>query len=308
MHVGRLLWVPWVALAAFWSAVCGGDSHPGAGTCGDGIVQAGEECDDGDATDDDACTDSCTAARCGDGIVQASEECDDGNATNDDACTDSCTAATCGDGYVWAGTEACEDGNGVNTDDCVACQPARCGDGFSWAGHESCDDGNGVDDDLCRNDCTRRCDVADFPGAVGAGLFDGSCYVAFDQDPDIGCAEAETACTALAGVGAAHLASIGSAAENDFVRDLGTAAGVSVTWIGLDDLAVEGIYAWTDATAVAYTAWAASEPTDADADPDDPNDCVSLDTALASPDYGLWNDRPPLDALPYACEYVWPGS
>jgi cysteine-rich repeat protein len=51
--------------------------------CGDGRVDAPEQCDDGNDVDDDGCTLACRLPRCGDGIVQADagEHCDDGEAT-----------------------------------------------------------------------------------------------------------------------------------------------------------------------------------------------------------------------------------
>ncbi len=87
--------------------------------CGDSIVQsgAGEECDDGNTINTDACTNTCKNARCGDGIVGPGEACDDGNTINTDACTNSCQLARCGDGIVGPG-EACDDGNTNNTDAC----------------------------------------------------------------------------------------------------------------------------------------------------------------------------------------------
>jgi cysteine-rich repeat protein len=127
-----------------------------AAGCGDGVVWAGHEaCDDGNAIDTDGCRTSCVAAGCGDGVVWAGHEaCDDGNAVDTDACRTSCVAATCGDGVVEAGVEACDDGNAVDTDGCTrTCAVARCGDGIAWAGHEMCDDGNATDTDGCTNAC-----------------------------------------------------------------------------------------------------------------------------------------------------------
>jgi cysteine-rich repeat protein len=63
--------------------------------CGDGIVQPGEECDDGGHNDDghaDACRTTCRWAFCGDGVVDTGEACDDGNLTEGDGCQNDCTA------------------------------------------------------------------------------------------------------------------------------------------------------------------------------------------------------------------------
>jgi len=123
------------------------DSGPNP-RCGDGVVDRGEACDDGNDVDTDACV-ACVAAVCGDGVVQAGVEvCDDGNAVNTDGCV-GCVTASCGDGAVQAGVEACDDGNALNTDGCVACAVATCGDGFVQLGVEDCEDGNAVDTDAC---------------------------------------------------------------------------------------------------------------------------------------------------------------
>lgn len=57
---------------------------------------------------------------CGNGLVESGEECDDANTDNTDACLDTCVSATCGDGFIWAGTETCDDGNAVGGDGCSA--------------------------------------------------------------------------------------------------------------------------------------------------------------------------------------------
>ncbi len=122
-------------------------------TCGDGFVRQGtEQCDDGNTVNTDACTNACMTARCGDGFVQGTEQCDDGNMVNTDTCTTTCQTARCGDGFL-QGTEQCDDGNTSNTDACTnACKTAACGDGFIQ-GTEQCDDGNTVNTDACSNAC-----------------------------------------------------------------------------------------------------------------------------------------------------------
>lgn len=60
--------------------------------CGDGIVTAGEECDDGNNDGGyEECAPGCVLGpRCGDGTVQAGEDCDDGNRREGDDCGSSC--------------------------------------------------------------------------------------------------------------------------------------------------------------------------------------------------------------------------
>ena len=93
---------------------------------------------------------------CGDGVVDPGEGCDDGNTDDDDACPSTCQPASCGDGFVHEGVEECDDGNDDNSDDCLsACIAASCGDGVLHDGVEECDDGNDVPDDGCNAECVR---------------------------------------------------------------------------------------------------------------------------------------------------------
>lgn len=154
---------------AFVEALGGIVEPPGAlggflavSRCGDGRLDPGEACDDGNASDADDCVDACAAASCGDRHARAGvEDCDDGNDVAEDACV-ACRAARCGDGVVLAGAEECDDGNDDPSDDCASCRTARCHDGFVRAGGEACDDGNRDDDDDCVRECT--------PARCGDGL------------------------------------------------------------------------------------------------------------------------------------------
>jgi cysteine-rich repeat protein len=123
--------------------------------CGDGYVHIGvEECDPGNNVATATCTAKCAFVTCGNGKLDPGEECDDGNMDDTDACLSTCIKAHCGDGFVEVGVEQCDDGNSSNTDLCTnACQLARCGDGFVEAGVEQCDDGNSIDNDYCDNTC-----------------------------------------------------------------------------------------------------------------------------------------------------------
>ncbi|MDP9001079.1 MAG: DUF4215 domain-containing protein [Myxococcota bacterium] len=121
--------------------------------CGDGLIESGETCDDGNNVSGDGCSatcqiepgykcptpgQSCVAIQvCGDGVVDGGEQCDDGNTVSGDGCSSicqvepgwqcpiagaKCIGAKCGDGIV-AGSEQCDDGNIVSGDGCSAiCQ------------------------------------------------------------------------------------------------------------------------------------------------------------------------------------------
>ena len=70
------------------------------GACGNGVVEEGEVCDDGNTTNEacdttaaDACLADCTLrmSTCGNGTLDPGEACDDGNTEDYDSCTTSCT-------------------------------------------------------------------------------------------------------------------------------------------------------------------------------------------------------------------------
>jgi len=145
--------------------------------CGNGMIDPGEECDDGNAVSGDGCSRICQVEACwacgtcgtnlpcvmtpicGDGVITPPEQCDDGNRTGDDGCSADCTVETgwqcdhagyrcypiCGDRLI-VGGETCDDGNAISGDGCsdiCVAEPtnARCGDGMI-EGAEQCDNGD----------------------------------------------------------------------------------------------------------------------------------------------------------------------
>jgi len=135
--------------------VIGGAGEPTAVICGNGVLDAGEACDDGNTLDGDGCSSVCTIeALCGNGILDAGEGCDDGNTANGDGCSSVCLVEPrCGDGNLDPGEE-CDDGNNLDGDGCSATCTLQsfCGDGTVDSG-EQCDDGNQVDGDGCSSAC-----------------------------------------------------------------------------------------------------------------------------------------------------------
>ena len=58
--------------------------------CGDGALDPGEECDDGNHRNGDGCRSDCSAPKCGDGVQEGFESCDDGNRRDRDGCSVTC--------------------------------------------------------------------------------------------------------------------------------------------------------------------------------------------------------------------------
>jgi cysteine-rich repeat protein len=62
-----------------------------APVCGNGIVESGEVCDDGNTTSGDGCSATCQLESvCGNGAVESGEQCDDGNTSGQDGCSATC--------------------------------------------------------------------------------------------------------------------------------------------------------------------------------------------------------------------------
>lgn len=121
--------------------------------CGDGFVDPGERCDDGNVTGGDGCSADCKAVEanhvcpepgkkcvstmiCGDGVITGTEQCDDKNTVSNDGCSSACQLEP---GWTCPIPGA-------------ACGAAACGDGMV-AGGEQCDDGNTEDGDGCSSTC-----------------------------------------------------------------------------------------------------------------------------------------------------------
>jgi len=107
--------------------------------CGNGQVEGGEQCDDGNSDHTDGCVE-CWHPRCGDGHTHSGvEQCDDGNSVHDDACSNWCVANTCSDSVQNQG-EAGVDCGGP----CAVCRTGTCSDGIQNQGEAGIDCGGGA--------------------------------------------------------------------------------------------------------------------------------------------------------------------
>jgi cysteine-rich repeat protein len=98
---------------------------------------------------------------CGDGNIDAGEQCDDGNTANGDGCDSTCQTETCTDTCLDLGY-TCGDVCGVSCGVCNSgfkcevntCVVDLCGNGiFEPSAGEQCDDGNTNSGDGCSSSC-----------------------------------------------------------------------------------------------------------------------------------------------------------
>ena len=133
----------------------------GAGTgaqvnaCGNGVIGAGEECDDGNMLGGDGCSVFCMEERfCGDGTVDENEQCDDGNTQDGDGCSMLCMAEGSGGGGSEPAQETPEDVPHERTQERKVSR-GICGNSVVEQGEE-CDFGS-LNSDTTPNACRRDC-------------------------------------------------------------------------------------------------------------------------------------------------------
>jgi cysteine-rich repeat protein len=121
--------------------------------------------------EDDHCFDTeevfvlCLDRECGDGVVTAPEECDDGNNENGDGCNAACVQEFCGDGIVQPELgEFCDDEDGL----CIDCRypMVGCGDGVIGP-DEECDGDMGI---MPGQQCSMDCQIV---ASCGNGIVEG---------------------------------------------------------------------------------------------------------------------------------------
>lgn len=150
----------------------GCDGHGGVKSyytvCGDGIVDTGEQCDNGSNNSDNdpnACRTDCRFAYCGDGVIDSGEQCDReylGGAICTDFDKNGVMSNSIQEPWYWGGTLKCSNSCKYDLSQCH-----YCGDGIVQSQQEQCDDGNNIDDDGCNSNCTSCITLTTNPEIIG---------------------------------------------------------------------------------------------------------------------------------------------
>jgi cysteine-rich repeat protein len=116
--------------------------------CGDGIINSGEECDDGNTNNLDRCPNDCQVSVCGDDVIEGLEECDPPNVGS---CLSNCLLRSAGGGG----------GGGVNTSA-----------GFNGSFFNRPDPPEGCGNGILELDKGEECDASTRFNELGACSFD----------------------------------------------------------------------------------------------------------------------------------------
>lgn len=191
--------------------------------CGDGALQDGEYCDDGNAVSGDGCSAACqieidfvcptvgalcqSTVACGNSILTSTEGCDDGNTVAGDGCSADCQVEPgyqcrvpgalcvplCGDGIL-TGSENCDDLNAISGDGCSS--TCLTEPGYTCAGTV-------CTASVCGNEVVEAGESCDAGAANGLFYGDGTgCSKTCTQEPVCRDAQgATTACSTACGDG-----------------------------------------------------------------------------------------------------------
>ena len=228
--------------------------------------------------DDTDCDDSTSATYPG-----ADEYCDgvdtdcDGTLDEDDAL----------DALTWYG-DGDGDGYGSGTGTASCSQPSStasidgdCDEGDSAINPGASEVCDGVD-----NDCDSSVDETGCPCNVKS--YGGKSYLFCTSG------QSWTNASATCASYGYHLLDVQNAAENSWADSTADTYSTGKWWIGLNDRASEGTWAWDGGAAVTYTNWHSGEPNNSGNE-----DCVQFNRFHPSQ---TWNDEGCGQALPYICE------
>ena len=259
----------------------------GDGSAGCRSPEDGGDCDDTDPLRAPSLVEQCDSIDndC-DGVVDEGFDADgDGWETCRGDCDDTDPNITpvspeiCGDGVDNDCNPSTSEDGDLDGDGLTACD-GDCNDGSAAAypgAAELCDD---LDNDCDGNvDNTLDCYSTGWWDSTHLAV---NAYLTWSEAAAV-CASADMS-----------LVVVSSSAENEILLDIGWYWLGTASWIGLNDIAVEGTWVYEDGSAPAFTRWYPGEPNNSGNE-----DCTGVNFG----DWGYWNDYScEGTALPFVCE------
>ena len=163
--------------------------------CGNGIVDAGETCDDGNTVSGDGCSADCQIEKCFGVVCPTGDQCNNGGC---DPATGQCVLSAKADGVSCNGGNPCTQGGTCQAGVCVGANPVACAASDQCHAAGTCDPSTGVcgnpalpDGTSCNdgNACTQT-DTCQAGVCVGANPV--GCAGASDQCHDMGICDPAT--------------------------------------------------------------------------------------------------------------------
>jgi hypothetical protein len=202
-----------------------------------------------------------------------------GDCADDDATITPVSAEICGDGLDNDCDPTTSEDGDLDGDGLTACD-GDCNDGSAAAlpgAPELCD---GLD-----NDCNGATD--DTIDCYSTGWWDSTHFV-------VNAYLSWSAAAAICASEGLHLVVVDDSTENYTLMEIGWSWLGSASWIGLNDIAVEGSWVYEDGSAAPFSQWYSGEPNNAGEE-----DCAGVNFG----DWGYWNDYTcEGSALPFVCE------
>jgi hypothetical protein len=157
---------------------------------------------------------------------------------------------------------------------------------------EVCD---GVDNDC--DDGTDEWPAAMAGACLGCTAVEHAAHIYYVCDEKLPWADARLACQARLG----DLVIIADAAENMFVAAQLPALADRV-WIGLNDIALEGMFVWVDATPLVTSFWVNGDPNNTDSNQRGAANCAAMLGPTELLNAGKWRDQVCTTLKAFTCE------
>ncbi len=170
-----------------------------SGQCGNGIIEGGEQCDDGNDDEADACASDCTLT-CGNGVLGTNEQCDTAiPAGMPGACPTSCDDGDACTTETLQGTDCeatCVTGTIAACIDADGCCPSTCDANDDDDCSAMCGNGAVEPNEACDGNCPTTCDDQNACTADSSSGSAATCDVMCTNAAITACTDADGCCPA----------------------------------------------------------------------------------------------------------------